>query len=259
MLQCHHWAGSGVSAVRGTADHWLSPWHTHGHVVVGLVDSGLMTLESRFARHLVEPGHGYVLPANLAHRCGAEGSVKYRILCFDCTLGGNVSLPANTAWKNAFEVAFEKAKAEENSGENDGSAILSLIEMATVGTDDGQYLRDPLSACQEVPAAVRQALGKLRQDPSIHLSLADLAMDAKCSPFHLQRIFTKWVGLSPTELQSVERLRVCRAALGSALPLTDIAYACGFADQSHMIRSFHRFMGTTPSRYRREASLTDRQ
>jgi len=33
--------------------------------------------------------------------------------------------------------------------------------------------------------------------------------------------------------------------------LCDVAQACGFADQSHLSRTFHRFVGTAPNAWRR--------
>jgi AraC-like DNA-binding protein len=36
--------------------------------------------------------------------------------------------------------------------------------------------------------------------------------------------------------------------------LSDIALACGFADQSHLTRSFHRCVGMSPGVWRRIAS-----
>jgi AraC-like DNA-binding protein len=33
---------------------------------------------------------------------------------------------------------------------------------------------------------------------------------------------------------------------------TEVAYLCGFADQSHMTRTFERFMGVAPKRYQRQ-------
>ena len=37
----------------------------------------------------------------------------------------------------------------------------------------------------------------------------------------------------------------------SKLPLADVALACGFADQSHLTRTFRRLEGMTPAAFRR--------
>jgi AraC-like DNA-binding protein len=37
-----------------------------------------------------------------------------------------------------------------------------------------------------------------------------------------------------------------------ALDISEIAMACGFADQSHFTRLFSRFVGTTPAVWRRQ-------
>jgi AraC-like DNA-binding protein len=47
----------------------------------------------------------------------------------------------------------------------------------------------------------------------------------------------------------VERAKLMMA--GTRERLTDIALACGFADQSHLNRCFRRVVGTSPGLWRR--------
>jgi AraC family transcriptional regulator len=82
--------------------------------------------------------------------------------------------------------------------------------------------------------------------------MRDLAREAGVHPVHLARVFRKMERRTPGEYQ--QRLQV-RAA-GELLrdpewPLAAIAAECGFADQSHFTRVFHRMAGTTPARFRR--------
>ena len=42
----------------------------------------------------------------------------------------------------------------------------------------------------------------------------------------------------------------CRALAETDAPLADVALAAGFADQSHLGRTFKRIMRTTPAAYR---------
>jgi AraC-like DNA-binding protein len=57
------------------------------------------------------------------------------------------------------------------------------------------------------------------------------------------------VGLSPKSLARVHRFRGALALLDKAngeVPWTELADACGFYDQSHLINEFRRFTGFSP-------------
>ena len=78
-------------------------------------------------------------------------------------------------------------------------------------------------------------------------SLAELAREAGVSPEHLARVFRGVTGLTVGQfvrlrrvLEGAERLREPRA------DLSDVAYSCGYSDQSHFTREFRRHLGTTP-------------
>ena len=85
------------------------------------------------------------------------------------------------------------------------------------------------------------------------IRLADLAREAKLSPFHFLRAFKVATGLTPREY--VQQCRVERSKLlleGSDLPMEQIALAVGFAGQSHLATRFRNSTGITPSAYRRQ-------
>jgi AraC family transcriptional regulator len=61
--------------------------------------------------------------------------------------------------------------------------------------------------------------------------------------------------LGETVLSYLSRRRVARAQeliLASGEPLSRIALDCGFCDQAHLSRMFHRIVGMAPNRWRRE-------
>jgi len=83
------------------------------------------------------------------------------------------------------------------------------------------------------------------------ISLDDLAAAVSLSRFHFARRFRQSTGTSPHEFvlrQRVARARTMLTRTGA--PLTDVALACGFADQSHLNRVFKAHVGTTPGRFR---------
>ncbi|HEY9645506.1 MAG TPA: AraC family transcriptional regulator, partial [Chroococcidiopsis sp.] len=82
------------------------------------------------------------------------------------------------------------------------------------------------------------------------VSIDHLATLAGLSPYYLIRSFRQQVGLSPHSYQLQWQLRQAKRSLHSPAPLSDIAIATGFYDQSHLNRHFKRAFGITPGQYR---------
>jgi AraC family transcriptional regulator len=86
--------------------------------------------------------------------------------------------------------------------------------------------------------------------------LSEIAAEAGVHPVHLAREFRKYYGTSVGEyLRRVRIEYACRELIGSNAAVTNIAFAAGFADQSHFSRTFKRLCGTTPGRYRASLNL----
>ncbi len=80
--------------------------------------------------------------------------------------------------------------------------------------------------------------------------LDQLAQLAGLSRFQLVRQFARWQGLPPFAWLQQQRLRQARRLIAAGTPLAEAAFACGFADQSHLNRQFTRHFGFTPGQWR---------
>jgi AraC-like DNA-binding protein len=89
-----------------------------------------------------------------------------------------------------------------------------------------------------------------------NVGLDELAAAAGVSRFHLIRVFQRRYGLTPFAYQRNRRIEKARAVLRTGKSIADAAAAAGFADQSHLGRSFRAVMGSTPGEYR-ESYLRD--
>lgn len=84
------------------------------------------------------------------------------------------------------------------------------------------------------------------------LSLADLAAVVELSPSHFLRSFKEATGQTPHRYLTECRLRqACDKLSNTDMAIAEIAYACGFASQSHMTDVFRANLNITPGRYRR--------
>ena len=96
---------------------------------------------------------------------------------------------------------------------------------------------------------VQRAVDYLTAHCDENVRLEDLAAIAGISPFHFSRMFTAQVGLPPHSFQNHLRLVRSKKLLRDGRPISTVAAAIGFADQSHFSRHFKRMFGVTPGRY----------
>lgn len=100
-----------------------------------------------------------------------------------------------------------------------------------------------------------RALRRVREYIETHLdetiSVEVLAGIAHLSMYHFARAFKQSEGRTPHDYLVQCRVRRVQELLaGTDLPLSEIALAAGFSDQSHCARRFREHVGITPSFYR---------
>ncbi|WP_144143865.1 bifunctional DNA-binding transcriptional regulator/O6-methylguanine-DNA methyltransferase Ada [Paraburkholderia sp. BCC1884] len=106
---------------------------------------------------------------------------------------------------------------------------------------------------------VNRACAALDADPQQRLTLAQLSDAVHVSPFHLQRLFKRVVGVTPRQYQAAQRGAALRDALQSGTDVTRATLDAGFGSPSRMYDSASAELGMSPSAYRRKgAGLTVR-
>jgi AraC family transcriptional regulator len=98
---------------------------------------------------------------------------------------------------------------------------------------------------------VRRAVDYLEANYRRRITCAEVAEYSGVHPSFLAQLFRKGFGMSMGEWVRMRRLEFAREALrDAATPISWIALDAGFADQSHLTRSFQARFGITPARYR---------
>lgn len=82
------------------------------------------------------------------------------------------------------------------------------------------------------------------------VTLRRLAAQVGVSPFHLQRAFTRVVGLSPKAYQGAKRMARFAASLKRGETVTNGTYDAGFGSSSRLYARVHEDLGMTPSAFR---------
>ena len=104
------------------------------------------------------------------------------------------------------------------------------------------------------PWQVRRAMEILNANLD-GVPLKQVAHECRLSVSHFSRAFRHTIGVAPHNWLLMRRIEVAKGKLrGSQLPLSDVALACGFADQSHLTRVFTRAVGVSPGAWRRSVN-----
>jgi transcriptional regulator GlxA family with amidase domain len=103
----------------------------------------------------------------------------------------------------------------------------------------------------------RRVLEHIEANLAAPLRNKDLADLVEYSEFHFNVAFRNSLGASPHEFLIRRRIdRARQLMLSTDMPLCEVAFECGLADQAHMTRLFRRFVGESPAAWRRAQSVS---
>jgi AraC family transcriptional regulator len=103
---------------------------------------------------------------------------------------------------------------------------------------------------REIYLRLARAVDVIHQNYSATITLAMLAEASSLSQFHFLRCFKEAFGIPPHQYLTSVRMEQATLMLSrSRHTLSEVAWACGFRDESSFIRTFKRNVGVTPIAY----------
>lgn len=129
---------------------------------------------------------------------------------------------------------------------NDQHSRLSIEQLCT------ELLASNPAATKYNPAWSRSITTVLNDHWDQNLSLAELAAKVNIHPVTLSKYFSRYFNCSLGDF--VRKIKIDRSlqlVRSQTHSLTEIAYQCGFSDQSHFTKTFYHFTGMLPKQYRK--------
>jgi len=118
----------------------------------------------------------------------------------------------------------------------------------------GAPARRPKPAGGLAPWQQRRATELMRSNLSTGIGLAELAAACGLSPSRFLPLFKQSMGVTPHRWLLMRRVEQAMDLMRDGDDsLADIAQACGFADQSHLARTFRQSTGVSPGVWRSRA------
>jgi len=97
---------------------------------------------------------------------------------------------------------------------------------------------------------IERAIRYLDTASPVRPSLDDVARHVGMSPFHFQRLFMRWAGISPKRFSQVLSLEHAKARLRDSRNLLDATWDAGLSSSSRLHDLFVNLEGVTPGEYR---------
>ena len=150
------------------------------------------------------------------------------------------------------------ALVEEDLGKSVADRIAQAMLVFMRRSSGQRQLSATLLAQSSESGTLAELLAWLPDNLQQDLSIRNLARRAAMSPRNFARLFRRQVGTTPA--RHVESLRVeaaQRQLESTAMSVTGVADACGFANAETLTRVFTRRLGLTPGQYRANRLGTD--
>jgi AraC family transcriptional regulator of adaptative response/methylated-DNA-[protein]-cysteine methyltransferase len=97
---------------------------------------------------------------------------------------------------------------------------------------------------------VERAIAYLEQNYQDQPSLEDVANSVGYSPYHFQRLFSRWVGISPKRFLQFLTKEHAKELLRKSSPILDVAYQTGLSGPSRLHDLFVSCEAVTPGEYK---------
>ncbi|HEV7395601.1 MAG TPA: AraC family transcriptional regulator [Pyrinomonadaceae bacterium] len=259
---------AGVELRRGIAVKSGVPRHWHEEYQFCLVESGGGELRYRGSDLANPPGSLFMIqPGEVHSNWPYEFGCTYRMNFIDAHLlqeaagevyGKEDGLPffpttvvSDRRLINLFSRLQQSLESPATTLEREDRLTQFLSDLIVRFAER----RAPPQSKVNEPKAVQRVCDFVLAHYDENFSLEDLAKVANLSAFHLNRIFSKQLGMPPHEFQIQVRIARAKALLRAGLPINEVASQTGFADQSHFTRHFKRLVIVTPGHYQQNSKI----
>ena len=226
------------------------PPHMHAQHHLGVVERGTAALRSEGRRWTVAGGDVIWHPPRQLHSITAE-YCRCRWIAVDEPVVEGIGAARRMPVPNQTHVIPAASRAAELL------ALHRRLERGAMTHSDASTLVDAIVGIGGAPAnggllsplvtpQLERCRRAMRNRYADGLRLSDLASIAEMSLFHLARTFARAFGVPPHTYLLHLRVASAQSLLKRGVSGSRVAYAVGFADQSHCIRVHRRILGASP-------------
>lgn len=234
----------GYSLVRNRYDSYL----------IIMIESGTMEILLDNKYQTASKGDVILLDCYKPHAYRSAHGCKTLWLHFDGQMAGNYYDYLTQNNSNILSVrSFKQAhtlleRLYSSFVEHD---ILNEAQMSLMINNILLELLSGKAVAEPVQSGIKKVTAYLTDNFSKDISLDEMAELAGFSPYYFLRRFKRETGLTPHQFLISARMSAAKYNLSNTnMTVSEIAYACGFEDESAFCYSFRKREGITPKEFR---------
>jgi AraC-like DNA-binding protein len=252
-------AGITKSKITSYPSNLRQTWHKDTVSKISIVLDGTLSEETSRSSVVATPLDIVIKSTNVEHenRYGHEGATLFSLEVDSNWLSFGPSPSEQTEWSwiqgrhscRQAMLIFEAFLSKDSDALNS-----SIIETIAWATADSFEIKKKQSIRRELQLLREQVLDTA--NPTI--DVVAVAQEIGLHPVYLTRAYKETFGLSIQEDRQLRRIkRGVELLVTTNETIADVALGLNFFDQSHFSRTFRRYVGTTPAKYRSQlAALT---
>lgn len=243
-------------------------WHTQLEII--RVISGKLNVALNGKEYKAYDGDVIIVNSEVVHGAIPENCVYECIVfsldiletsvnkCRNFLFGiSNRMIEINEYYKYDDSIFFDAVNNffEAMKKDGDSAKFLALGALYTLFgmVYDNKYYK--ISSGKDVNKSIiklKDVLYFIRNCYDTPITLDAMAEKAGMSPKYFCRFFRELTDKTPVEYLNTYRIeRAARKLTGTDLPVTEIAFSCGFNDLSYFIKTFKHYKGMTPREFRK--------
>lgn len=265
--QVSFWRGHGpqpVEFLKGRYRNFAYAPHSHDRYMVGLITQGAVRVVDPKGSAVVSCGQVALYTFDELHWGHTACERGWTILAaylppqtlieiardagasFRGTIGLSGIAATNPGLARKIADLFRRCEIEHESLARSSLLLDIVVELLDRHSDSQLSLPDAPAERR----AVQTARGFLDCNFSQNVSLGRLASECGISRYWLIKAFKSEWGIPPYAYLTNVRVRRAASLLREGRQPADVAHECGFADQSHLTRTFKRSLGLTPGLFK---------
>ncbi|WP_018758301.1 AraC family ligand binding domain-containing protein [Paenibacillus terrigena] len=239
------------------------PNHFHDYYVIGFIEQGKRHVICNNEEFIVNSGDVVIFNPHDPHACAQiDGrSLDYRSLNIQpevmrqyvMEITGTARFPRFTKVVIYHSELADSLRdlhrmiCDEQPDFKKEELMMLLIEQLLTDYSDVETLGHD----RELSAEIIAVSAYIDANYMRNIKLDQFSQLTGLSKYYLVRSFTREKGISPYSYLETTRINNAKRLLESGVSPSEVAFLCGFSDQSHFTKFFKKLIGLTPKQYMR--------